>query len=167
MENKILKVGMGGGCHWCTEAIFQSIKGVVDVKQGWISSTEPYNTFSEAVLIEFDESVVKVEDLIEIHTHSHSSTTVHRLSEKYRSAVYTFSDLQAKQASAWLKMEAEKTGKTFVTKVLPFVEFRQNKEEYLNYYQTDKERPFCKTYIEPKIDKLSKIFKNKVRDSDF
>ena len=51
------KIGFGGGCHWCTEAIFQALNGVESVEQGWISSLNPYDTFSEAVIV--SESVSK------------------------------------------------------------------------------------------------------------
>ncbi|WP_201746378.1 peptide-methionine (S)-S-oxide reductase [Veronia nyctiphanis] len=64
------KVGLGGSCHWCTEAIFQSLKGVVHVNQGWLSpATEP-DAFSEGVIVSYDESKIPLDVLIEIHVYT-------------------------------------------------------------------------------------------------
>lgn len=95
------KIGFGGSCHWCTEAIFRSLKGVTTVEQGWITSDGENHTPSEAVIVSFDASEIKLETLIAIHLHTHSCTANHDLRSKYRSAVYTFNSEQvtlAKQA---------------------------------------------------------------------
>jgi peptide-methionine (S)-S-oxide reductase len=64
------KIGLGGSCHWCTEAIFQSLKGVPNVSQGWIEPDNDSAGFSEAVIVEFDPEMISLQDLIEIHLHS-------------------------------------------------------------------------------------------------
>jgi peptide-methionine (S)-S-oxide reductase len=95
------KIGLGGSCHWCTEAIFQSLKGVINVKQGWIKPDDNFSEFSEAVIVEFDPDLISLGNLIEIHLYTHSCTSDHAMRSKYRSAVYTFNDDQviaAKQA---------------------------------------------------------------------
>jgi len=86
------KIALGGGCHWCTEAVFQSIRGVVSVEQGYIASTEPNSSFSEAVIVSYDPLTLDIKSLIDIHIRTHSSTSTHRLRDKYRSAVYFFSE---------------------------------------------------------------------------
>ena len=68
------KIGFGGGCHWCTEAVFQFIEGVSKVEQGWISSVGDEEAYSEAVLLEVDTEQVSMESLVAIHLHTHSST---------------------------------------------------------------------------------------------
>ncbi|MEP2968245.1 peptide-methionine (S)-S-oxide reductase, partial [Nonlabens ulvanivorans] len=68
----ILKIGLGGGCHWCTEAVFQAVTGVVKVEQGYISSETPYDSMSEAVIVHFS-TLVDLEQLIDVHLETHAS----------------------------------------------------------------------------------------------
>jgi peptide-methionine (S)-S-oxide reductase len=60
-------IGLGGGCHWCTEAVFQSLRRVTAVSQGFIASTAPHSSFSEAVIVEFDSMAISLAVLIEVH----------------------------------------------------------------------------------------------------
>lgn len=76
---KLKKIGFGGGCHWCTEAVFQSLKGVKSVQQGWIASKNEHFEFSEAVIVDFDPSSIPLKVLIEIHLHTHKSTSEHSM----------------------------------------------------------------------------------------
>ncbi|MEM9546265.1 MAG: peptide-methionine (S)-S-oxide reductase [Bacteroidota bacterium] len=80
------KVGFGGGCHWCTEAVFQSLNGVTEVEQGWIASKEA-PLLSEAVIVHYDEKIIDLTILIEIHLRTHSATSSHSMRSKYRSAI--------------------------------------------------------------------------------
>ena len=153
------KVAFGGGCHWCTEAIFQSLRGVNKVEQGWISSTLPSGTTpSEALIVHFDTSLISLDILTEIHLFTHNATSNHSLREKYRSAVYTFSEHQQIEAQYILKLKQTLFKKPLVTKVYPFEHFKLNEERYLNYYKNNPERPFCKGRIEPKLKILLEHF---------
>ena len=89
------KIGFGGGCHWCTEGVFQSLIGVNHVDQGWISSEVPNDNYSEGVIVNFDPQVISLHVLVEIHLLTHSSTSNHSMRDKYRSAVYTYDQSQA------------------------------------------------------------------------
>ncbi|KAA1246748.1 peptide-methionine (S)-S-oxide reductase [Aquimarina sp. RZ0] len=86
------KIGFGGGCHWCTEAVFQQLNGVTKVAQGYISSFDKNDYFSEAVIVSYDPQIINLKDLIEIHLHTHNSTSNHSFRKKYRSAVYYFKE---------------------------------------------------------------------------
>lgn len=77
--NSLQKIAFGGGCHWCTEAIFKSLKGVHSVDQGFVASDGTNKTFSEAVVIHFDQSVITLKDLTAIHLHTHNSTSNHSM----------------------------------------------------------------------------------------
>jgi peptide-methionine (S)-S-oxide reductase len=156
------EIGFGGSCHWCTEAIFRSLKGVIGVKQGWISVESGLGDFSEAVIVEFDPKVISLETLIEIHLHTHSSTSVHSMRSKYRSAVYTFGEEQAKDARLAILSFQTDFSKAIVTQVLPFGHFRLNNEEYLDYYYRNPQKPFCKTFIDPKLRILLSRFAENV-----
>jgi len=160
----IKKAGFGGGCHWCTEAIFAALKGVLSVQQGWIASDGDNDSFSEGVIIEFDTEVISYEVLIAIHLHTHSATSQHSMRGKYRSAIYTFSDADiavAQQAINELQKDFEQL---IITKVLKYSDFKLNREDSLNYYFSDPGRPFCETYINPKLRLLLKQFSD-VMDS--
>ncbi len=152
------KAGFGGGCHWCTEAVFESLIGVTDVAQGWIASDGDHSDFSEAVLIEFDPNEIAFEVLINIHLHTHRSTSNHSFRHKYRSAVYTFSKDDASEAKLALERLQNQFEAPVITKVLPYKSFQLNREEALRYYTSDPTRPFCQTYINPKLQLLKKQF---------
>ena len=146
------KIAFGGGCHWCTEAIFQSLKGVSKVEQGWISSTlESATTPSEAVIVHFDASLISLDILTEVHLFTHNATSNHNFRQKYRSAIYTFSKTQQIEAEKILEEKQKLFEKPLVTKVYPFGEFRLNDEQYLNYYKSNPKKPFCQVRIEPKL----------------
>jgi len=153
----LTKIGLGGSCHWCTEAIFQSLKGVTDVQQGWISSKE-YPTFSEAVIVNFDPTFITLEVLIEIHLRTHSSTSNHSMREKYRSAIYVFSEEQFLQSSKILTSLQIHFSKPLITDVQNFDTFKLNTENYLNYYHKNPDKPFCRNVIDPKLQELRKQF---------
>ena len=152
------QIGLGGGCHWCTEAVFASLKGIQAVQQGWIASTTPNETFSEAVIVTYNPAIITLKDLVEIHLHTHSATVNHSMRHKYRSAVYWFDgagDEAAREAIVQLQTDFEQP---IITQVMPFVSFKENIAEQLNYYYSDTEKPFCKLYIDPKIQMLRQKF---------
>jgi len=161
----LLKIGFGGGCHWCTEAVFQSIKGVEKVDQGWIASDGEHHAFSEAVLVYFDPGLISQHSLIEAHLLTHSCTGDHSMRQKYRSAIYIFNDLQYHEAVNSLKAFQNTYEERIITKVLPFVKFKENKEELLNYYHSRPQAPFCVQYIDPKLDLLKKSWIGRIIES--
>ncbi len=156
------KVGLGGSCHWCTEAIFQSLKGVLHVSQGWIASDDHPARFSEAVVVEFDAVRISLPTLIEIHLHTHSCTSNHAMRSKYRSAIYTFSDEQFSCANQAIDKLQTDFDQSIITEVIPFGRFKLNDEKYLGYYSKDPDKPFCKTFIKPKLKILLTRFSNEV-----
>ncbi len=144
------KIGFGGGCHWCTEAYFQSLKGVEKVDQGWISSTKPNDSFSEAVVVHFNPVVIPLKILIAIHLHTHASTRNHSLREKYRSAVYVFDGKINKSQKIIAEYQAD-FNEQIITEVLVFNEFKPNTENQINYFKKNKHGVFCERYIHPKL----------------
>ncbi len=156
--NNSERIGLGGGCHWCTEAVFSSVLGVIKVEQGWIASTGDNQSFSEAVLVHFDANQVDLYALIKIHLHTHSSTSAHSMRQKYRSAIYTFNKVQSLQASNDLSLLQAEFDLPLITNVLPYSAFKLNLEKYQDYYYSNPDRPFCHTYIDGKIDRLLNQF---------
>lgn len=150
----IERIGLGGGCHWCTEAVFQSLPGVGQVDQGFIRAPAPDDALSEAVVVHFDPAVIALTDLIEAHLHTHASTSAHSMRHKYRSAVYAFGEDQAAEARAALGVLQAQFDAPLITRVLAFAGFEASDVRFRNYYATDPERPFCRTHIAPKLAAL-------------
>jgi len=163
----ISKVGFGGSCHWCTEAIFQSLKGVTLVEQGWVSPDQDYSDLSEAVIVYFDTSKITLDVLIAIHLHTHSCTSEHSMRAKYRSAVYTYNPNQSQASEEILKSLQKDFGSRIITLVLPMGSFRLNQQSYLDYYYSNPEKPFCKNIVTPKLKLLTERFSDTVDRSKF
>ena len=151
-------IGFGGGCHWCTEAVFQSIIGVSKVEQGWIASEGVYSSFSEAVILRFNAELISLQTLIEIHLLTHASSANHSFRNKYRSAIYYIGEEQQSAVEKAFSQAKLSLDKEPITKILPIIDFKLNEEEFLNYYQRRPEAPFCKTYISPKLTMLRKRY---------
>lgn len=156
--SKLQKIGLGGGCHWCTEAVFQSLKGVCKVEQGFIASTGAHTSFSEAVIVHFSEDAIGLSDIIAIHLHTHNSTSQHSMRNKYRSAVYVFAEAEVDHISNMLESLQKDFHKKLITQVLPFGAFKASDSQFHDYYITDPDRPFCKTHIAPKLQMLKTKF---------
>ena len=149
----ISRIGFGGSCHWCTEAVFQSLKGVQKVEQGWISAEEA-TEFHEAVIVHYNDEIIPLEVLIEVHLRTHNSTSDHSMRRKYRSAVYTFSQEQIAEVDQVLDQLQANFSEPLITRTLSFKEFRTSEAAFQNYYQKNPDKPFCKSYIDPKLKLL-------------
>ena len=163
--SKLNQIGLGGGCHWCTEALYQSLLGVQHVEQGFIASVNNDTAYSEAVVVHFDPETISLKTLIEIHLNTHDSTKIHSMSEKYRSAIYTFSDEQRKEVRLIINQLQLNFSKQLITKILTFNDFRFSNERFRNYYYSNPDKPFCRNYISPKLQLLRTKFSNAL-DSD-
>ena len=155
---------MGGGCHWCTEAVFQALEGVLRVEQGYIASTGSAESFSEGVIVHYEPDEISLSDLIRIHLHTHHATSDHSFRDRYRSAVYFFEEEDRKAAQEVLERLQLDFEDKIVTQVLPLREFKASRESIQNYYQKQPEAPFCKRYIEPKLETLREKFQNQIRE---
>jgi len=157
----------GGGCFWCTEAIFQRLKGVASVTSGYAGGDENSSTYekvstgntnhAEAIQIQFDDGQIKYSDLLEIFFATHDPTTVDRqggdIGSQYRSVIFYHNDEQKKAAeSVKLKIAGA------VTQISPFEKFFKAEEYHQNYYNNNKDKPYCKLIINPKLEKLEKKF---------
>jgi peptide-methionine (S)-S-oxide reductase len=152
------KIGFGGGCHWCTEGVFQALKGVSQVDQGFIQSEAPSDTWAEGVLVSFDPAAISLATLAEVHLRTHSANGTYSPGGRYRSAIYVVDTEQREAAARTIARFASESGKGPRTLVLPFVGFRPSDARYQNYYQTDPGRPFCRRYIDPKLDYIRHHF---------
>lgn len=152
------KIGFGGGCHWCTEAVFQALNGVKLVEQGYIASTTPNESFSEGVIVTYKPDIISLEQLIEIHLQTHNATSNHSFRTKYRSAMYYYREEQ-KNAFAKAKQELQATfSKPIITTALAFSRFKPSRESIQDYYAKNPQAPFCSRYILPKLEFLNNAY---------
>lgn len=155
---ELSKIGFGGGCHWCTEAVFQSLKGVHCVEQGWIASEGEDLAFSEAVIVTYNSTIIPLNILIEVHLHTHKSTSNHSMRKKYRSAVYYF-DYNVQEMIALLISNLQaKFEHKIITKIVPFKTFKPSRAHIQDYYFKNPQKPFCETFINPKLHVLIDSF---------
>jgi len=154
-----MKIGMGGGCHWCTEAVFQALEGVLEVEQGYISTFEAPDKFYEGILLQYNPEEINLEELILVHLRTHQSLKDHSMRDKYKSAIYTNKSNIPVVSKALTEIK-KNTGLHFVTTVEEFGNFKQSRPEIRNYYRTDSKRPFCTKFIEPKLQLLLKEFRH-------
>lgn len=167
------KATFGGGCFWCTEAIFQKLKGVEKVTSGYAGGTgsADYESVSdgrtghaEVIQVEFNPSIISYETILEVFFHLHDPTTLNRqgadVGTQYRSIIFYENDSQREIAqSLKQRLEKEKIYKDpIVTEIVPFESFQSAEGYHQNYYENNKESGYCRIVIDPKIKKLYKEF---------
>ncbi|NAW64309.1 peptide-methionine (S)-S-oxide reductase [Photobacterium halotolerans] len=156
-------VGLGGSCHWCTEAVFRSLKGVGEVDQGWLSA-QGHEEMSEGILLRFDPARIDLYTLIQIHLYTHSCTSNHALRHRYRSAVYAFSPDQQRAAQVCLKALQPEFEQPILTQALRFDAFQPSRHEIQDYFYRNPQKPFCQMRISPKLSILLSQFSDRVDD---
>ncbi|MEP9403155.1 peptide-methionine (S)-S-oxide reductase [Sphingomonas silueang] len=152
------RIGLGGGCHWCTEGVFQSLRGVVQVDQGFLRSDPPADAWAEGVIVTFAPAAIPLDILVEVHLRTHSGASGYSPGGRYRSAVYWFAEDQAARAETTIARIAADSGTRMQTAVLRFAGFDPSPERYRDYYRTDPNRPFCRRYIDPKLAVIRRDF---------
>lgn len=173
----IAKATLASGCFWCTEAVFQRIVGVKDVISGYTGGfikNPPYREVcsgrtghAEAIQITFDSAEVNYETLLAVFFSTHDPTTLNRqgndVGTQYRSAIFYHNDKQKELAEGHIKkLEASKIfTNRIVTEVVPFEVFYPAEKEHQNYYNQNKEQPYCQYIIVPKLEKLKALFNDK------
>ncbi len=164
----------GGGCFWCTEAIFSELKGVASVMPGYAGGQMEKPSYeavsggttghAEVTKIEFDPNKISYKDLLTVFFYTHDPTTLNRqgadIGEQYRSVILYTNEGQKNQAEAFIKEleEAKAYDKPIVTEVKPLEEFYEAEEYHRDYYKKHKNAPYCQLVIAPKLEKLEKRF---------
>jgi peptide-methionine (S)-S-oxide reductase len=169
----------GTGCFWCTEAIFQELKGVLKVTSGYSGGhvtnptyeqvTEKKTGHAEVVQIVFDPATISFDELLEVFWQVHDPTTLNQqgadIGPQYRSAIFYHDDEQ-KQKAEHYKLELDKSGaftKTIVTEITPFKNFYEAENYHQNFYSNNPSYGYCSYVIKPKLDKFRKVFEDKLR----
>ena len=168
-----------GGCFWCTEAVFLEIKGVEKVVSGYIGGKTVNPTYkdictgetghAEAIQITFNPNEVAYEDLLEVFFGTHDPTTLNRqgadVGTQYRSAIFYHSEAQKTKAENYIQLlEKEKLyDKKIVTKVSSATVFYLAEDYHQNYYNQNSSQGYCQMVIAPKLEKLRKYYKSKLK----
>ncbi len=159
------RIAFGGGCHWCTEAVFKALKGVVIVEQGYITSIAPNDFFSEGVIVHYDQSIISLPQLIEVHLFTHKSTSNHSFREMYRSAMYWYDKEQETAFAKAIQKLQPLFSKSIITEALPFMSFKPSRESITDYYSKHPNAPFCTRYIKPKLSFLNENYSDIIKPS--
>ena len=168
-----------GGCFWCTEAVFLEIKGVEKVVSGYIGGKTVNPTYkdictgetghAEAIQITFNPNEVAYEDLLEIFFGTHDPTTLNRqgadVGTQYRSDIFYHSEAQKAKAENYIQLlEKEKLyDKKIVTKFSSATKFYLAEDYHQNYYNQNSSQGYCQMVIAPKLEKLRKYYKSKLK----
>lgn len=152
------RLGLGGSCHWCTEAIFASLDGVTEVTQGWLTTPDVPDKWFEGILLTADTDRLSMSDLIHIHLVTHSRSSQHALRARYLSAVYTFSDSQLIEASDIIDSLQREFDAPVLTQAVRFGAFTPSRETIQNYYYNNPEKPFCQLHINRHLQTLISQF---------
>lgn len=170
---------LGGGCFWCTEAIFKRVKGVINVKPGYSGGYVKNPTYedvctgetghAEVVQIVFDPSQISYRELLEIFFSIHDPTTLNRqgndIGTQYRSIILYHNEEQRKIAEEMIKEVEKKLGKKVVTEIKPFEAFYEAEDYHHDFYDKHRNHPYCRYVIDPKVSKLFKYFPEKAKIS--
>jgi peptide-methionine (S)-S-oxide reductase len=171
---------LANGCFWCTEAIFTSLEGVIQVTSGYTGGKVKNPTYkevcsgltghAECLQIVYDPSKIRFEELLEVFWETHDPTTLNRqgndVGTQYRSAVFYHTEEQ-KEKSIRFKEELNKSGafdKPIVTEITAFDLFYPAEDYHQQYFEMNGDsNPYCQLVVRPKVEKFRKVFKDKLK----
>lgn len=168
------------GCFWCTEAIFKRLKGVISVKPGYSGGTVDNPSYdqvcsgetahAESLQTEFDPSIISFEELLDVFWHTHDPTTLNRqgndIGTQYRSAIF-YHDQKQKEIALKSKERLKKQNvyrDPIVTEITQFTNFYEAENYHKDYFDRNKDYPYCRFVIDPKVNKLLEKFSNQVKE---
>jgi peptide-methionine (S)-S-oxide reductase len=177
-ENGKAIITLGGGCFWCTEAVFQRLKGVDTVISGYMGGHTKNPTYkeittgrtghAEVIRVEYDPAVISALELLEVFFATHDPTTLNRqgadVGTQYRSVIFWHTPDQ-KKLSEEVILELDKAKiyrDPIVTEIAPASQFYPAEDYHQNYYNLNTSQGYCSFVITPKIQKLEKVFKDKL-----
>ena len=179
MEKKLEKVVFAGGCFWCTEAVFQRFEGVEKVVSGYSGGTIKNPAYrevcsgrtghTEGVEITYDPEVISFRTLLEVFFATHDPTTLNRqgndVGTQYRSGIFYTSEEQRNEAESFIGfLEKERIfSDKIVTEITPLDVFYTAEVNHQEYYNQNKNQPYCQFIITPKIDKIKKFYSEKLK----
>jgi len=182
ISEKIDTATFGTGCFWCTEAVFEELKGVLKVTSGYSGGQVENPTYkqvttggtghAECVQIQYEPEKITFEELLEVFFQVHDPTTLNRqgadVGTHYRSVIFYHNDEQ-KEKALFYKNNLNKNevyDKPIVTEVTPAAKFYVAENYHQEYYANNKNsNPYCAVVIRPKLEKLQKVFASKLKNN--
>ncbi|MHA4893258.1 peptide-methionine (S)-S-oxide reductase MsrA [Pedobacter sp. PWIIR3] len=177
---KLQKATFGNGCFWCSEAVFQRLKGVVSVRSGYEGGDVVNPSYedvctgttghAEVIELTYDPAKIKYDELLEVFWKTHDPTTLNRqgadVGTQYRSVIFYHNDEQKAIAEKYKKeLNASNAfGKPIVTAIEKAVPFYVAENYHQDYFNRNGSQPYCRAVILPKMEKLEKIFKDKLKN---
>lgn len=174
-----MKATFAGGCFWCTEAVFKQVKGVEEVISGYTGGKVKDPSYrevsggrtghAEAVQVTYNPEKISYEDLLDIFFATHNPTTLNKqggdVGPQYRSAIFYHNDEQHQTILAKIKdlTKAEIFDDPIVTEILEAKEFYKAEEAHQDFYNNNKEQPYCNTVITPKLSKFRSSYADKLK----
>lgn len=163
----------GGGCFWCTEAVYRSLRGVLDVKPGYSGGTTPNPNYesvcsgrtghAEVIEIEYNPEEIRYQDLLKVFFGTHDPTTLNQqgndIGTQYRSIILYTSEEQKTLGEESIKAAQEDITEPIVTELKAFEKFYEAEDYHKNYYAKNVLQPYCQVVISPKLSKLREKFK--------
>lgn len=174
------KATLAGGCFWCTEAVYQEVKGVIKVESGYSGGHTENPTYdkmhmqdtghAECLQITFDPKVITYEQLLQIFYYTHNPTTPDQdganFGSEYRSVIFYHDDEQKKIAEDVTKNFAPTLWEDpIVTEIVPFKKFYLAEDYHQNFYKDNPEQAYCQVIINPKLEKFRAKFQSLLKDS--
>ena len=181
MNSKNLQIAtVGGGCFWCTEAVFQEVKGVEKVISGYSGGNVPgkpnyrevcsgLTGHAEVIQITFDTNVISYEDILIIFMTTHDPTTLNRQGAdrgtQYRSVIFYHDHKQKEIADAVVVELSKYYEDPIVTEITEAVTFFEAEKEHQDYYRNNQQQGYCSFVITPKLMKLRKLHADKLKSA--
>ena len=172
-------ITLGGGCYWCVEAVYENLNGVKSVVSGFSGGKTTNPTYrevctgetghAECVQITYDKTVTSLDEIFKVFFTVHDPTTLNRQGAdegtQYRSVIFSKNEEQKKAAQTIINaLKKEKVySSPIVTTLEPYTKFYKAEEYHQNYYENNKNKPYCKMVIQPKLEKFEKIFKDRLK----
>ena len=170
----------GGGCFWCTEAIFTELRGVHSITPGYAGGETPNPTYeevssgttghAEVIRIEFDPSIIPYHDLLDVFMHMHDPTTPNQqgndVGTQYRSIILHTSEAQHSEAQLFmqeLQSTEEFLHRKIITELKPLVNFTEAENYHKDYYAKNESQHYCQIVISPKLAKLRAKYREKLK----
>ncbi len=177
-DNQLELATFGGGCFWCTEAVFQEVKGVEKVVSGYAGGTVPGTPtyrevcsgrtgHAEVIQVSFDPLLISFEELIIIFLTTHDPTQLNRqgadVGSQYRSVVFYHNEQQHETTRLVIKEISKHFPKPIVTEVSIIPEFFEAESDHQDYYKKHPEQGYCSMVINPKLQKFRKMYAEKLK----
>ena len=163
----------GGGCFWCTEAVFKMLKGVIDIEPGYAGGHKEDPTYAEVstgdtgyvevASVIFDPKIISYKSLMTVFFGSHDSTTKNRqgndVGTQYASVIFYTNPEQKNLADVFIKdLNKIAAGDKIITEVRPLSNYYKAEDYHKNYFEKNKNTPYCQLVINPKLEKVQKDF---------